>query len=136
MSIKPTHALLVFILVACGTIFFILKKESSKVGSRSADVVEVPGPDYSFVDRPFSNCKVTSTELTQLTPAEKCWVEKLSGRCTQSDDCLVACLASTNARGMGGGCWHACFEVKYPISKWSDPNGADDCRKLGKVDGI
>ena len=106
------------------------------VDSQVKDVPYEPAPDTSFLNQPYNNCKVTPKELIPLTPAEKCWVEKLSARCTPADDCLVACLASTKARDLGGGCWHTCFQVKYPISKWTEPTGADSCRKLGKVPGI
>lgn len=95
-----------------------------------------PPPDLIFLDRPFSNCSVNQKELTALTPLEKCWIEKLSARCNPADDCLVSCLASTKARDLGGGCWHVCFEVKFPISKWSEPKDSDVCRKLGNVNGI
>jgi len=113
---------------------------SSSVGSAlDGQVKDVPyesAPDMSFLNQPYNQCKVTPKELSPLNPAEKCWIGKLSARCSSADDCLVACLASMKARDLGGGCWHTCFQVKYPISKWTEPKGADSCRKLGKVPGI
>jgi len=130
---KNNSLALAFIAVAtiAGIAYFIVAERGfQNVVAQSDSTTEVSPPDESFLDRPFNSCKVTTEELEKLTPAEKCWVEKLSKRCTPADDCLVGCLASTKARNLGGGCWHACFEVKFPISKWSDPEGADTCRKI------
>lgn len=100
------------------------------------DTPPPPPPDFSFLDRPYSQCKYNASESAPLTAAETCWIEKLSKRCAPSDDCLVACLASAQARGIGGGCWHVCFATKFLLREWREPEGSDCCRKLGRVDGM
>ena len=100
------------------------------------DVPSVPPPDESYLDRPFNSCKAKPTNSVQLTPAEKCWSKELAARCSAADDCLVSCIASGVARDLGGGCWHSCFQVKFNLSQWQPPGGAEACRKLGHVNGI
>ena len=103
--------------------------------SPQSDVVERSPPDLSFIDLPFQHCHVPPSKVAALPPADKCMLKSLTARCTQSDDCLVQCLVSKDGPQIGGGCWHACFETKFNLAKWSPPSGAERCRKLGHTNG-
>jgi hypothetical protein len=116
--------------------FVLLLSAVSTHAQTSRDAPEVPPPDESFLDQPFGACKAKPAKSVVLTPAEQCWSKKLAARCTKSDDCLVSCLATGVARDLGDGCWHACFQYKFKISQWVEPQGVAACRKLGKVNGI
>jgi hypothetical protein len=94
-----------------------------------------PPPDLSFLAQPNNHCKVSTSAVTALSPANKCMLKSLSARCTPADDCLVQCLVSKDGPHIGGGCWHACFETKFNLSSWSEPQGAAKCHELGRING-
>ena len=92
-------------------------------------------PDLSFLNLPFKSCKVQPALVAALSSADKCMIKSLSARCIPAGDCLVQCLVSKDGPLLGGGCWHACFETKFNLMKWSPPAGAEQCRKLGHTNG-
>ena len=94
-----------------------------------------PPPDLSFVGEPYKSCKVAPAAIAALTPPNKCMLHILAARCTPADDCLVQCLVSRDGPQIGGGCWHACFETKFNLAKWSEPPKAAQCHKLGPING-
>jgi hypothetical protein len=85
--------------------------------------------DFSFLEMPYSKCKVASRPYKQ-SAREQCYVSKLSTRCSDADDCLVQCIANGINGKVGGGCWHVCFETKFDLSKWSAPKGMRYCDQL------
>ena len=92
-----------------------------------ADESEYVPPDMAFLAQPFNHCKTGPASGVRLTEKEVCQIDKLKGRCTPADDCLVACLASGQGRQVGGGCWHICFQTKFDLSKWASPTGLSRC---------
>jgi hypothetical protein len=95
-----------------------------------------PPPDLSFLDSLGGHCAAKVPGNVTLTAAEKCWTKELSTQCSPANDCLVACLASGQARLIGGGCWHVCWDNVPGFNTWRKPTGAAQCKSLGHVNGI
>ena len=83
--------------------------------------------DFSFLEMPYAACKVTGETAAELSVKERCYISKLSARCSQADDCLVQCIARGNNSKVGGGCWHVCFESKFDLSKWKETKAIAAC---------
>jgi hypothetical protein len=94
-----------------------------------AHVGEVSAVDLSFLRAPYAACKLSKPFSPNLAPNAYCLIPVLSGRCSEADDCLFQCIARGNDSKIGGGCWHACFDTKFDLSKWSEPPGMHVCKR-------
>ena len=95
-----------------------------------------PPPDFSFLEGSTKHCSARLVLAANVSAAERCWIETLSARCNVGDDCLVSCLASGQAQNIGGGCWHVCSQPPTRLTDWSEPASAEECRSIGRVNGI
>jgi hypothetical protein len=96
----------------------------------SADLGHPGAFDMSFLDRLDGTCDVEPSATVALVPAEQCWIDMLAAECSPANDCLVKCLASGEARTIGGGCWHVCFTDASDYARWREPTGGFRCRWL------
>lgn len=102
------------------------------IGRSEAAGQPVPLRRWNFnpEEHSFARCDVEAMPGTSLSAGERCQIASLSARCSAADDCLVACIATTQARSVGGGCWHICFATVHDLSEWKAPKGFEECKSL------
>ena len=135
---KIVASLSFFFLIACGAPDTPVPRQTQATRPPPPEmtVFDASPPDMSFLDALDGTCKETVADGVVLTAAEACWVKELAAQCSPANDCLVACLASGQARQTGGGCWHVCWPNVPGFDSWQEPRGAAQCKALDKVNGI
>ena len=103
---------------------------SPSASDLSAAKVGLPPPSFNPETHLNSQCRASPPVGVLLTPLERCQVEALSARCNVADDCLVTCITSTEAREIGGGCWHICFGTVHSLDFWEAPQELEKCEAL------
>ena len=88
----------------------------------ASPLVSIPAPpDTGEVSR-YLSCKAEPRR--QLTPRERCELEVLASKCTNSADCYVSCISSPDGPTVGGGCEHVCASAQpEPLP---DTSGCDN----------
>ena len=102
--------------------------ESHKNSRGEALPAAPPGPD--FRDLLDGKCLANNINPVALNDYESCFVTELSKQCSPANDCLISCLVSGQARQIGGGCWHACFQELVSYNAYHEPAQAARCRLL------
>lgn len=93
-----------------------------------------PPPDLRAL-RGVPGICIAEPKSSDLTAAEKCWLDVLSKRCAAGDDCLTTCISSGQGALIGGGCWHVCSQPPNALEAWSEPEAGRVCSWIGNIHG-
>lgn len=74
------------------------------------------------------SCQAIARPTVRLTRYERCALRAFARRCHPDDGCMIKCLATGDARTIGGGCWHVCYA--YTGVPMVPPPGTDACDSL------
>jgi hypothetical protein len=99
---------------------------SERKAAESAPVSGSRPAVESLAPAPKPACAAMAQPRVALTPYERCALRAYAARCAPADSCVIRCLASGNARNIGGGCWHVCYAYT-DVPMTPPPPGQEAC---------